>query len=67
MLFENLEEHWEISTTIEEIINLNTISENYIIEKEERLKNRDVEDLSAGEAQECADEIAKRREVIQSN
>lgn len=67
MLFENLEEHWEISTTIEEIINLNKISENYIIEKEERLNNRDVKDLSAEEAQECTDEIAKRREVIQSN
>jgi len=50
MLFENLEEHWEISTTIEEIINLNKISENYIIEKEERLNNRDVKDLSAEEA-----------------
>ncbi|EAS02983.2 kinesin motor catalytic domain protein (macronuclear) [Tetrahymena thermophila SB210] len=65
-LFENLEEHWEIKNTIEEIINLNRISENYIVEQEKMLELHldQIDDL---EVNEIKSDIHKRKEVIQSN
>ncbi|KAL4491804.1 hypothetical protein ABPG72_006059 [Tetrahymena utriculariae] len=65
-LFENLEEHWEIKNTIEEIINLNRISENYIIEQEKMLELHydQIEDI---EVNEIKSDIQKRKEVIESN
>ncbi|EGR32875.1 kinesin motor domain protein [Ichthyophthirius multifiliis] len=62
-IFENLEENWEIKMSINEILELNKISEDFIQEMKEKI-NPIMDQESIGEIHK---EILKREQIIISN